>query len=369
MIRAFHVINSLGAGGAESLLLQLCRHLPDHGVEPVVASLLPPGFLSGEFKRQGTRTVHLARSRSERPLVPVRLFREMRKQRPDIVHTHLVWSGVLGKLAGRALGKPILTTRQYTAEERQDLPYRLEDVLTRWVNDRVIAVSNQMQQYLIDAGIAKPSRTVVMHNAIDMDPFRVLQPDYRAEPPLIGTVGRMDLPKGHDTFLRAVAELRRNRSDIRAVIVGDGVLRPQLEGLRSELGLDGVVEFPGRQTASGVRGWLERLRVFVLSSDWEALPLVLIEASAAGLPIVSTRVGGTSEIVMDGQTGILVPARDSRSLARRVLELLENPELAANLGHAARERAFRHFDIRDLAERTATLYREVLAERAGRRIP
>jgi len=368
MIRVLHVINSLAAAGAETLLVQLCRRLPEEGVSPVVASLLGPGALSPLFEEHGIPTVDLSRAGEPGVWAVAKLVRAIRRYRIHVVHTHLAYAGVAGKLAAMATRRPVVTTRHYTTDPKLNtLPYRLEDWLTGHGTARVVVISDYMRRIILAERLAKPERVVVHRNAIDVAAFRSrCRPSLRGEGPVVGTVGRMEPQKAQEIYLEAMALIRRRVPSVRGMIVGDGRRRSELEGIRRRLDLDERVAFVGSVPPDDVPTLLGGFDLFVLSSDWEGLPLVLIEAAALGLPTVATDVGAVSEVVREGRTGFLVPPRDLSALAEAALKILEDAEKGREFGANARACAEAEFDIARLARQTATLYRDVLAERGQR---
>jgi glycosyltransferase involved in cell wall biosynthesis len=183
----------------------------------------------------------------------------------------------------------------------------------------------------------------------------------RSHTPVIGTLARLHEQKGHSYLLDAVAQLRREIPDVKALVVGDGELRPSLEQRTQALRLSDSVIFTG--TRRDVPEILALLDVFVLPSLWEGLPIALLEAMAAGLPVVATRVGGVPEVVVDGETGLLVPPRDPDALSEAILTLLQDPDLRQKMGQAGQERVREYFSVERMVEETEALYERLLAEK------
>lgn len=372
MIRVAITVNSLVAGGAETLILQLCRALPSEGVAPLVASLLGPGPLTALFERQGTPVVNLTEA-GERPGPGAlwKLFMALKRERIDIVHTHLVYAGILGKVVAAMAGLPVVVTRHYMADPRERSPlFRLEDALTTRLTAQVVALTKAMGDTLVRQGLAESKRICVHHNAVDLSPYESMPASGTrrtgADGCVVGTVGRMEAPKAQEVFLEAVARVREAHPSTRGVIIGQGSRREELEAVRRRLDLDDAVFFTGGLPPDEVPAWLRRFDVFALSSSWEALPMALVEAKACGCPVVATAVGGIPEVVRHGIDGILVPPRDPNAMADAIIGLFERPDVRRAFGRAARAHAFAHFDISRLARQTATMYRQVLQERGGR---
>ncbi|HRS95692.1 MAG TPA: glycosyltransferase [Candidatus Latescibacteria bacterium] len=362
MIRVLHVINTLAPGGAETLVTSLCQALPREGVEPLVAYLFGDGTLGERLKDHGIGVERLSHGSRPSLFALPRAISLIRSRKIDLVHAHLVYAGIVAKIAARFTGVPVVMTRHWVSDPKQKtFLFRLDDRLTRRYVSTLIAVGEQVRAAILTEKLMPPERVVVLRNAVDVSRFRVKQHEVvEGESFVVGTVGRLEAPKAHGVFLEAIARLRETFPGVRGLIAGDGRLRSQLEETRVRLGLEGVVDFVGAIPAEGIPDFLNSLDVFVLTSNWEGLPMALIEASASGLPVVGTDVGGVGEVVVDEVTGYLVPPGNPSEIASRVACLLKNTELRATLGVNARHRAETEFDVTRLAHDTAGLYRATL---------
>lgn len=179
---------------------------------------------------------------------------------------------------------------------------------------------------------------------------------------VVGTIGALVDHKAHEVLLRAAQHVARQRTDVRFVIVGEGERKPVLLKVRSELGLEGVVEFAGYVPQAAE--CLPAFQVFALSSNMEGLPNVILEAFGAGVPVAATAASGTPELVRDGQTGLLVPVGDDAALAKAILRLIDDPVLAQRVAAAARQYVEAEFTLKRMADRYRGVYEEVLG-RAG----
>ena len=324
------------------------------------------GPLSESARGAGVPFVELRHVR--RPIHPwhdmlglIELFRLCRRFRPDIVHAHSSKAGALGRLAAALAGVPIrvFTVHGWAFGAYGGLQGRCYLWLERWLSrltTSVVCVAVAVRELGLTARACEPGQTVVIHNAVDVTSFPGLRP--RSDPPLVISVGRFAFPKDFDTLVRALASIR---PDFRAVLVGDG---PELFQVRAALRRHGLlprVELLGARR--DVHDLLASADVFVLSSRSEGFPVSILEAMAAGLPVVASDVGGVAEAVVEGETGLLVPAGDAAALARALERLLEDPALRSRLGEPGRERAGRFFDVETFRLAHLGLYRRELERR------
>lgn len=289
--------------------------------------------------------------------------------RPDIVHVHagVGWEGHGGAWAARRAGVPhVLRTEHlpFLIKKRwqhEEYMYRIGEVET------IICVSEGVRQSYLKAG-APESKMCVVRNGIRIVPHvgsgktpkkRILKelglgPDAR----LVLTVGRMKRQKGYRYLLGAVPDVVSQVPEAHFLFAGDGPLESKLKAQAESYGLQRNVHFLGHRP--DVRELLSACDLFVLPSLFEGLPLVVLEAMAAGRPVVATRVCGTAEAVMDGQTGRLVPARNSKALAKAKVQALRSPEEAASWGRAGCERVMRHFTSSRMVSETSSIYSRAL---------
>jgi glycosyltransferase involved in cell wall biosynthesis len=216
----------------------------------------------------------------------------------------------------------------------------------------MICVARHEREVGIRAGTCVAKRSVVVHNAVDVGSFR--ETSHAGAPPRIVSVGRFAYPKDYTTLVAGLASVG---TDYRATLVGEGPERAAVAAEARRLAA-GRVQLVGARR--DIRELLASADLFVLSSRSEGLPISVLEAMAAGLPVVATDVGGLSELVVDGETGILVPAADPKALAEAVERLLLDPELRRRFGTASRRRAERRFDLPRFRDAHVRLYRREL---------
>lgn len=365
-LRVLHLIKGLGRGGAERLLADGLRHADREHFEYAYGYFLPgKDQLVGELEALGAQVVRFDARTSAGVLLRVgEVRRFLRRWAADVVHCHLPVSGVAGRLAARALDVPVVYTEHNLIERYHPLTRRAN--LATWRRQaRVVAVSEEVAASIRrHAGHAVPVEVVL--NGVDVDHFRpdsALRSKTRADlglpavGPVIGQVAVFRTQKRLDLWLDAAARIRAAGHGTRFVLVGDGPERSRIERRAEALGLAEAVHFAGLQ--EDVRPYYAALDLYLVSSDYEGLPVALLEAMASGLPVVSTRVGGVPEAIRDDVEGRLVPVGDAAALANAALGLLDDPDESARLGAAARERAATRFSTVRMSRQLEAIYDEV----------
>ncbi len=290
----------------------------------------------------------------------------LRDRGADLVHAHLPLAGVAARLAGRIAGTPVIYT-EHNLQERYHPLTRRANLATWRLQKAAVAVSAEVAESIArHAPAGVPVR--VVRNGIETGPpdeagGRAVRAALGVPPgvPLIGTVAVFRRQKRLDHWLEAARRIADRRPDARFAIVGDGPLRPEVEASAARLGLSGRLAFPGLQ--EDVRPWLAALDLYLMTSEFEGLPLALLEAMAAGRAVAVTGVGGVPEAVIDGESGVVRPFGDVAGLADAAQALLADPERRTRLGAAARRRVETSFGIRRMAAELESLYREVLSGR------
>jgi glycosyltransferase involved in cell wall biosynthesis len=326
------------------------------------------------FRDAGVRTVDLQARRRTDPAAFARLARLIRRGGFDLVHTHSFRTELGAALATRAMtGRPRLVRTVHNTDDFYTRPrYRgLARAASRSM-DRLIAISDAVGTFLRqDAGLSG-ERIERIYYGLDAAPYRpdVPLPSLRGGDmrPTLGVLARLAPQKGHRILFDAMPSIVAEVPRVQARIVGHEELSTvaELRAYAAERGMEDHVSFEGFR--ADVPGLLAELDIFVLPSLWEGFGLVLLEAMAAGRPVVASAVGPIPEIVVEGETGLLVPPGDSDALARAVVRLLRDPRLAARLGRAGRARVEAKFGLDGMVARTDALYQELLpAARAATR--
>ena len=346
-------------GGAQAYVAALAAALtPEYDV---VVAAHGDGFLGEASRRAGVRYVSLRHLR--RPLHPLRdalafteLVRLLRRERPAVLHANSSKAGILGRLAAVASRVPVrfFTVHGWAFKAhsgRAASAYLWADRVMSAFTTTTICVAQSELGAGLRARTCRRDRTVVIHNGVSLDVPR--RPPRDGDPVTLLSVGRMRAPKDFVTLVRAMAALEPGSACLR--IAGDGPDRAAVASEVARLGLGDSVELLG--TRSDVPELLAGADVFVLSSDSEGLPMSVLEAMAAGVPVVASAVGGVPEAVSEGETGTLVPPRDSAALAQALIRLVADPALRARLGEVGRRRVEREFSLARFEREHLELYR------------
>jgi glycosyltransferase involved in cell wall biosynthesis len=363
-----HFTDSNGFGGAEQVMLELLERLDRVRWRPVLLHHAEPGLarLVAGARELGVelRVVPRVSRRGHLGTGLPEFVRVLRAERPAVFHAHLPapLTGKYGLVAAALSGvAAVVATAHLLDDTRPEWRTRLNHRLAAACVSRYLAVSEGVARRL-RIHFRVPERKIqVVRNGVDAERFRrAADPGLRAslagggERPIVLTIARLDPQKGHVHLLAAAAEV----PDAVFLLAGEGGERPRLEAQARALGIAGRVRFLGHR--DDVPELLAACDLLVLPSLYEGLPLSVLEAMAAGRPVVATAVGGTDEAVVHGETGLLVPAAAPAALAEAIRHLLGDPVRAARLGQAGRARASREFSLARMIREVAGVYDELL---------
>lgn len=363
-MKILHATKVQGIGGAEQHLLALLPALRERGIDARFLSLdggLDADRFHTALEERGIPFVRVRCGHDASPRLARAVVGAVRAEAPDLLHTHMVHADAYGSLAAHVLRIPFVSTRHN--DDRYLLgPFRYVDRALMHGVKRIIAISDAVRTFHVAAGLPA-EKLVTIHYGLDDPPRRPSETTPAAagipdDVPLVLAVGRLIEQKDHATLLRAFARMHEREPSARLAILGWGPLEARTRALADSLGIDAAVTLAGRVEPSA---WLERAAVFAHSSRWEGFGIVLLEAMLAGLPVVATSVSAVPEIVVDGETGFLVPAGDDEALAARLLDALSDTALARRLGDGGRRRAREEFSVEKMTSRTVDVYDEALA--------
>lgn len=364
-----HVIHALGVGGAEMLVDVMVRQLHTD-YRCVVAVLDEVGVLGEQLRADGFVVEHLHRQPGIDRGCARRLDAFARSHNVDLLHAHQYTPFFQAMLSRGLMGRrPVLLTEH--GRHVPDLPSRKRSLVNRLLlrkQDRLIGCGGAVRQALIDNEGLPAQRVDVIYNGVDLDAFAAAGHDARNrirrefgwndDHFVMVQVARLHELKDHQTALQAIAQLRRTVPQARLLIVGEGDTRPEIEATIRQQQLGDHVRLAGSR--GDVADLLAAADAFLMSSISEGIPLTIIEAMAAELPVVSTAVGGIPEMITHGQNGFLAPARDFNQLSRSLVDLASSPQLCARIGAAGRQTAERQFSLPGMLSNYRRLYQEMI---------
>jgi L-malate glycosyltransferase len=369
--KVFYFLDSLEVGGTEIQAVELALRMPVSEYDVTLGCLRVKGPLLERLKGSAvaTREFHPAGGLDTAAgLYQLgRLAAYLRREKFDVVHTHDLWSNLMGVLAGRVARVPaIISSRRdlshfdwYQGGKRNWLR-RIQNL-----SGAVVANATPIRDALIAEDGFAPEKLRVIHNGVDTEKFRRAQGDRERLFPgtgnqtLIVLVGNMHTDvKGHPWLIAAAPTVLREFPQVRFVFAGDGDARPEFEEQVAKLGLRSNFMFLGRR--SDIPEVLASCDIAVLPSRAEGLPNAVLEYMASGLPTIASNVGGNGELVQDGVTGLLVPAENSAALAGALLRLLRDPDLSRRMAASGQKMAVENYSFERLIREVDALYTELL---------
>ena len=365
-VRVMHVVFAFHPGGMELGVLKLVNGLDPQRVRSSVCSTRAGGELA-PLLAPHVPLFELRRRDGNDPRLVWELYRLFRRERPHVVHTHAWGTLIEGLIAARLAGVPVVVHGEHGTLQLR----RRQRLLQRYAwsrVDRVLSVSTRLAERMAHEVAFPPDQIQTIHNGVDLSRFqgRMTRDDARRElglpvdQPIVGAAGRLVAVKDHVSLVDATALLVREGLRPLTVIAGDGPLRESIQGHASALGIEAHVRLLGHR--KDVDTVLAALDMFVLTSRSEGLNNTILEAMAAGLPVVATRVGGADEMVIDGVTGLLVPPGSPENIAAAIRRLMTDASMRSAMGKAGRARAETNFDLAKTVLKYERLYAELVYE-------
>ena len=364
------VIDGLEFGGGERLFLQLAVKLRDRYHFLVATD--SGGKFAHELRNLDIEvfSLNMTRQLALKPFYQIRDI--IRHKKIKLVHSQGARADFFSRLAGRRARVPhIVSTIQMPVEGFEvgflrKLIYRLMDQFSGRYVDRFIVVSESLRKTITEGRGISDERVAKIYNGIELDQFH---PDLKrsnlrkqwgisAEDPVIGAIGRLVWQKGFEYLIEAMPEILQDISQAKLLLVGEGPLRHELEGLARKLDVYTRVIFAGFR--SDIQDLLSMIDILAVPSLLEGFPMITLEAMAMAKPIVATQIEGIVEQISDSDEGILVPPRDTEALASAILRLIKERELGNRLGVAARSKIERYFSIDKMVKETEMVYLSLL---------
>ncbi len=374
-----HGLQSLDVGGLERIVLDLSRVGRRRGHRVSVVCLEHPGTLASQVEAEGATVLSLGKPPGRTSWLRDRATAVLTYLAPDILHTHTVGAlWYLGPVAQKVCRIPVLHTEHIDNVGKATGWWTKTKTRLLWhragrFSDRFCCVSDDVARSAARWGTVTRSKVETVLNGIDTE--RYADPSSRAEvrahlgitaeKRVVGTVGRLNEVKNQKLLLRAVAALGHDHADVHILLVGDGPERGALEKLAADLGLSSRMHFAGYQRKP--ERFLPAMDLFALTSRIEGLPLALLEAWAAGLPIVSSAVGGVPKVVVNGENGLLFPNGDEGALATALRSLLADPKKAAAMAAVGLALVRERYSLDRMATDYEARYRLLIAARRGAR--
>ncbi len=363
--RVVYLAHTLAVGGAEEMILNLIRYLPAE-YERAVVCIGTPGPIGDEVEKTGYpfRSLGLQPGLL-RPFDLMRLQQFLHDCEPTIVHTFLLTASLYGRFASMLARVPIVVGTEVNIYERKRPLHRMAE---RWLmqrTDAVVASAESVRDFYVDQIGADPDKVVVIYNAVDWSQLQTTmsRDEMRAElgvpldVPLAGIIARLTEQKAHRVLFDAMVS-RPELANLHLLAVGDGELRRELQSRVEQLGLSGRVHFAGaRRDLGNILGAID---MFVMPSLWEGLPLSLVLAMGAGLPVIASKVAGIPEVVHDNVSGLLVEPGDVPQLATAMTRVLQDDTLRVLLSQEARAFVRPRFGVDGYIASVTSLYDRLL---------
>ncbi len=336
-----YIIGTLEVGGTEKQLYLLLKYMDRSKFFPLVISLRD-GRMKNEFQQISTLYVLNKRSKFD-----IRnffhLIKVIKEERPDIVQTFLFTSNTWGRLAAILARVPVVIASERSMDIWKKKFHFLIDIVLGFFTDAIVCNSFVVKEYYKKKLGPISRKLTVIRNGIEWQNFCIESQTHTKKEKIIFTASRLAPEKGIEYLIQAVRILSEKMKNVKLVIAGEGPLRKQLENFTGQQGIKEIVKFLGYQ--ENVSKYISQADVVVLPSLWEGLPNILIEAMAMKKPVVATAVGGTKEIVKDGENGFLVEPKNAMALAEKIKRILDDEKIAINFGENGYRFVRENFDL------------------------
>jgi L-malate glycosyltransferase len=359
---------SAGTGGIETLILEIGRRLEKEKYNPFLFIFESGGALEKEFEDAGVKIVHVQKASQGLDFrLPFKLKNVFKKYGINVVHTHNPFSWLYGGIGAKITGIPVVHTEHTNIDYYKYHVRRwmaVEWILSQFTS-HITTVAQSVADYMISNEHIDKKKIEVVYNGVDHKRFeddidvtlkrRGIGID--ADDIVIGNVSRFFENKDHKTLIEAFKIITNDYADSKLVLVGDGPLRRNIENKVEKEGLSKKVRFLGNRR--DVPELLKAMNIFALSSLREGFPVVLLEAMASGLPTVVTDVDGNAEMVVNGETGLIVPRSEPESLAKAICEIIQDKDKGREMGENGRHRVKKLFSFDGMVNRYTSIYERV----------
>lgn len=356
-IKILYLVEDLKRGGLENIIAALARGLDQEKYAVQVWCVVAGGEVADELVKAGICVRVLNIRNYYNPFNILKLAFLLKREKFDILHAHGYFASTVGRAAGILARVPVLITHVHTIFYNLSKRNIAIDKFFNGYTHKIIFISQAVKDSFVKAGYTFGDKAVIIYNGVADTIVPKTAPD--GEEKVLINVASLYAHKGQTYLLKAMKEVTVQFPQAVLWIVGDGPLKEDLKKEAQALGLGERVIFWGRRT--DVRKLLSQSQIFILPSTREGIPLSILEAMAAGLPIVATRVGGVAEMVVDHKTGILCPPGEAKALAQGIISLLQDPAKCRSLGQAGRKSFEGKFTESHMLKDLDLLYQKALA--------
>jgi len=357
-MHVIHITNNCNRGGSNHVILPVSSELLKKNIKSTFVYLKKPDILKDEFKRQGIRTVFAGKN----PInILYCLFKIIKNEdRSKIIfHTHLVHASLIGRFAGKFFNIPVITTRHYQERSKNNFFYILEDLTIKYSN-YIIAISSAVQNHLINNKNVNNKKCFKIYNPI-INLFKNYDKKLNDNNYKITFVGRLNLIKGVKYLIEAFEEICLKIPNSKLFIIGrDDGCKKELEEQVSVHPYKDKINFTGFLSLEEIKEHLIETDIYVQPSLREGLGISAMEAMSMECPCIFTEIGGLIELANDGKNAILVPDKNSKSIADAVMQINKNNENAKNIAKNARDFILNNFDIKTISDEHYKLYKKTL---------
>lgn len=358
-MKILHIIPNLDIGGTEKILLELCRGLDSRQFQHLVLSLKAGGQTEQELRRLSVPVEILNSADSfglglaDLPRLYFRIRQTIKNFGPDILHTWLSRANVIGRIAAQGTGVPSVISSLRVMEIEKN--YHLwSEYFTHSLADKVTVNCTALEKFAIQKIKIPKEKIVLIYNGIEVPKNLSSAGSQTRKEWVIGTIGRLHRQKGVDIFLHAAKEVLNQYPQCKFLIAGDGPEKENLKLLAQRLGIQSQVVFHGWVQPSS--DFISSLDIFVLTSRWEGMPNVILEAMAFQKPIVSSAVGGVTDLLENQKEGLMFQPEDVQSCAQSIKTLIENEQLRKQISLSAYEKVRKKFSLEQMISSYQVLY-------------
>ena len=359
-VKIIYILPIFSIGGAEKIVFDMAKNIRKDIFEVKIISLKGATKEAMEWEKEarkhGIDIISAGGNSDSKLSIFLRLFKILKKEKPEIVHTNLFLADVLGRIASKLAGVPVTISTEHNQVHILSKTKFLAKKYSALFAGKIVAVSEGVKKYLIQEEKINPRKISIIKNGIDTGVFGEIKKENSDSKLIIGTMGRLVHQKGFDILIKAISLTDNN--NLKCLIAGGADpsenLENELRNKINKLGLERKVELVGIE--KNPDEFYQKLDVFMLPSRYEGLPLTLLEAGAKGLPVIASDVDGNKEVIDNEKNGLLFKSEDEEDLAKKIFFLSHNKEKMNSLGAALKEKIKNDFNIKQTVRSYEKLY-------------